>query len=822
MIDPMTGLDDSQDPTKPKLKVGDIIHAPTGLQIGDEIRAPSDAAPVRKSVTGYGALDQQTGAPNDVRLAISAAGPNDRLAVAQKYLKNARMQNGVMIYDGPNGPALVEPRVLGNTNMKANLGNLLTAPGKLGSTLGMIAGGIAGTPADAVSGPAGTVVGAGLGAGLGGKAGRLVQKALAAIAGKPTIDTQTPGESLKETGSDMLTGATGEALGALGGVVAKGLANKAGRTVARAADAEASGGRLTAGQLLDSPIVKTLETANAVVPTGRGIMGRFGAEQSRLAGDQANHLAELIAGGGKVPSREEAGNLAIDAAKRAVETRAGHRATILKSLGDQHESMMSLLTGGTSLPSQEVANNSAQAIASRIGKSFEAERQPLFERAKLAINGGNPNGIDLPAVRAFVQEHTPMLGQESAAGEIQPAIDYATKLLNDAKGGKLDAGDLLRRRTVLGSTANYSSPLTAPDPGQTYLKKLFTAVRSDVQSAAEKGGAGALDALGKHDELVRGFRADHTPGGADFWGAVEDAKSPQAAFDMLTKHPNNAAALTAIQSRMTPQEIASVYPRHIANLSMTGGKFDADAFVKNWNGRGMSPDVQHALLGGNKDAVAAARMLEDHAPLAKPLDGTTQIERIANARTPSQAFDLTTNHPDNAAMLHQLRNIMGRDFDPIAARHFLDLGAGKAEGAFSPESFLTKFGGKSGMTPEVRQALYSGKEPMHPAVDAFERHLNDVASSASYRNPSGTAGMLQGTQALRDIIDGVVAQAAPTAALTHSPAKTAAALIGPMVTAKAFTSPVTVGAVSKLAKGTKVSGDAIADILKKLFPMGQP
>ncbi len=686
MIDPMTGVDDGQDPvqdpTKPKVYGAPAQFQPTYVAPA-QFRTDATSAP-GPAVDPTASYDKVTGAPIKVRLALAAAGPKDRLELAKTLLPGVHDTPHGLAFTGPEGkPTLVEPNIMGNPNMHAQIGNLLTAPGKIGTALGAILGGIVGTPADAVSGPAGTVAGAALGGAAGGATGRLVQKIESMIAGAPSKDTSTPLESLAQTGQDAVSGAGQEVLGGLAGLVAKGAARAGSRTAARAAAADAAGTDLSVGQTLNSPIVKGLETATAVLPTGRGVMGRFGAKQADQLGTQAQHIAGLIAGGegAAVPaSAEEAGNLIQGRAKQVL---------------DQWQA---------EIPTRQ------QAVAD-------------------AITAANPRGVVVP------------LELRSTAKALQSAAESKTSQLADAAVPAAEkAADIMKR-----ANAN----------GGVIPAKEMLALRTELNDLAYKGLDGANRTSGqtrKFQELVQSLDRD-------IGRTVNEAEKTS---------PGAAAAWED-------------YNAHVASARAGGGgRSGAESKV----------DLLEKLIG----------------------------------QTPGDAYKTATNVANNAGSATRMRDMLGSDvYQQAAARHFLDLGnatpAGGGAGVFSPEAFFKNWNGK-GMTPEVKQALYAGADPMHPAIAPFTETIKNVASSAPFRNPSGTAGMLQGTQFLRDLLSvPAMAQEGAVGAMTHSPAALAATTLGPMAAAKGFTGRLPVGVIEALAKGTKTTGGTLSDILSRIFPL---
>lgn len=582
-----------------------------------------------------------------------------------------------------------------------------------GFTLG---GGIAGGLAGAPLGPVGILGGAALGAMGGGTFSDLLDSITNP---EKKQDMSFKGQATRRLG-EASSGVINEMLGPIIAKGAGGLARAGAGTLERIANARTSGIPLTAGQALDAPVVKSLENATAVIPTGRGVMGRFGQRQAEAAGARAEELATQLAGG-SVPTREEAGIMAQRAAQRVGQEFEQARQPLM-------ERFKGLLNDA--FPTASTAAPPTNAELLRLNPNDPALRASLRAHTQAggtlqswaALPSAPPTstGVPLSSTEKLVEEWTKQVGKKSAAKDLQPVLDEATALLDDARNGVLDAGDILSKRTKLGQRANFNSPLVAPDPARTEVKRLWRALSEDLKAAAKAAGPEAEQTLKAHDQMVRGFRESsriNNPAGADFWAAVENAKTPEQAFNLVTNHPNNASAIRAIREKLTPEE-----------------------------------------------------------------------------------------------------------FNPIAARHFLDLGKANptaqtsAGDVFSPETFLTRWNGK-GMTPAVQRELYGAGGDLPPTLQSFLKTADELKSSAAYRNPSGTAGMLQGTQLLRDI--GTTAQGAAMggAAVTGHLGSLAATAGVPLVAAKGFTAAPVLSAIEKVAGASKFTGNTLADALKALAPL---
>lgn len=490
--------------------------------------------------------------------------------------------------------------------------------------------------------------------------------------------------------------AAGGVFGTLG--VAPGAIKRGSQNIsARAAAATAAGVPLTVGQKLNNVFVKGMETAVAVLPTGRGVMGRFGEEQALAVKANAEKVAERMAGGA-VPSIEEAGLAGIAEAKRIGERFEATRAPLADEFRQVVNTKFPANATGAMTNAEALAaaqgDAAAQATLRAEMRAALAQGQTMEQWAASPIARVNPTPtIDLPEVRTLADRLRAQSEKASFETEIRPVLADAEKIIADADAGVLDAADLLRLRTRLGAKANFSSPSEAPDPSQTYIKDLWRAVSGDVKGVAKAAGPDAEKALAAHDALVTTFRRTSAtnPAGADFWAAVERAKTPQDAYRLLTTTPNNAQAARAIRAQMEPK----VY-----------------------------------------DALAARRFLE-----------------------------------------------MGRANATIQ---------GVTEEIFSPEHLVSRWNEK-GLTPEVKAVMFGTNGKLPEDMMGLLKTAKEIQSSSFYRNLSGTAGMLQGTQAFRDIANAAISATGAGGAgglVTGavSPIGTAVGLATPYLGAHAMTS----------------------------------
>lgn len=584
-------------------------------------------------------IDQRTGAPDRVRLAIAAAGSDaDRLAVARRLLPGVQETPMGLAFTREDGTlTLIEPgafsrvadfltgkRPISATDVATSLPDVLGLAGN-------IAGGAAGAAAGGVPG---AVVGGGAGNVAGRGAGSLLVRAANRLFGEETQDTRAPGTILAEGAGDFVAGAAGEIVGPAakrilpGGGAMSSLVDDA-RSLVRGAGNVRRG--LAGGPPVAAPAARTA-TGAPVEPVAQAALARdipitlpMVSESPTVQG-----LAGVVRNaptGAAMRRAEKAGLEAVD--RRLTDLAAGI-----------HPNKAPLTKAETGAAGRR-AVESARA-------SYDAELRRRLDRVETAVGGAearfdapNTRGL-LDELRAEVAKDPETLGPQMGATikRLEQVVADAGKGAEEVATGLLDAaGNPITRtettapagirfstlrslRSALFKEADNVPTGEAPGMQSQLLKRASSALEADIAAAVESKGIDAQNAYRSTNRFIRLNRETAgNPASLKVLDRIIEKETDEQVYQALAAPGRSQARLLGkVRRGSTPEEWDALASGALyqlgrpntgaAGAEVYGASFDPALFMRQWGDRatGMTDASKAILFGGERFAPLRAEL----------------------------------------------------------------------------------------------------------------------------------------------------------------------------------------------------------------------
>ncbi len=294
------------------------------------------------------------------------------------------------------------------------------------------------------------------------------------------------------------------------------------------------------------------------------------ASGSKWAQQSEQALSQSFSGGGTIRTAAERANQSIgDAVERAASTQGGSRNAI------------------------EAGRVIQEGISGRGGfvDRFKADAGRHYGALDSMIPGSTPVGASNTRIAASDLRQT-------LAGMPETAKGLTPKLFNSieadlATANAVPFSTLSRLRSEVG--AKLADSVLVGDVSRGDLKKLYAALSSDMETAANAAGAGAaFSRASKHWQAGMQRMEDNLQ-------RLADARVPERAFELaMIGNKRGATDLYALRRSLKPDEWGHV---SAATLRMMGSKtagtgeaFDISTFLNNWNK--MSQEAKAALFRG--------------------------------------------------------------------------------------------------------------------------------------------------------------------------------------------------------------------------------
>lgn len=541
-----------------------------------------------------GAVDEKTGAPMNLRIAVSTARrPADKLQIIRKLYPDAKPFKDTFVYTNPETgrPTLFDEKGL-------TLRDAAEAAPMVGEMSGALMGGMLG----AAGGPVGAIAGAG----AGGMLGRQVTE-MNARAATGTQDTR----GFQQQAVDALTSAgasaNGEGLGRLVGPAFQGMSNALRPVMTAASEA---GARLkvplTAGMQSGKMFWQNVEAALASNPVTTGVM-KDAAEASLTGSAQAaNRIGQQLAGG---------------------------QTTVRAGFGD-----------------------ALKGASEKVVHQFNRTREAMDQAIGAVIP--DQTMVPLPNVNAVVQQLEAFAAQSpNALGpEVEPALAAARAVLEDAakNNGSIPFSALRRFRTTVGEKTDFGSLGDRVPGAKQHLQQLYNGLKQDILNAGKMlddqavnaglPAPGARQAIELHDAFIRVNRDPTKKVSLETFKEIVEGSNvadPTAWAVGLVRDPRKAIALRNQISRMAgPQEwdvlagtIFEDMGRAAAGAqNVAGDVWSPSAFLTNWNKMGAAG--RNALFGGTRYA-PAQQAINDLAEVAM---AQKSAGRLANSSNTARAL----------------------------------------------------------------------------------------------------------------------------------------------------------------------------------------
>ena len=525
-------------------------------------------------------VDTKTGAPANVRAAVSAAQtPDDRLATLKNFYADALP---VEVFDPQDGAAKFGYGNFVFTNPETGLPTLfdedlrifgVPVPGlrdlvdvgpEFAETVGAIGGGIGGGALGAPAGPLGITGGFLAGEGLGSATAREAYIGILNFFGE-TEDTRTGSERLADYG-------TTAGINAIGGPIAnklfQGLKYLAGQPIrfasgSMSADSKIAKQKLdtvgitnpSAGQVTANPTINLFESALASAPSSTKIMHDNAAQTIKEIDTYAKNLAEKYGG---IRTTQEAGELLLD----------GARAARLR---------------------------------------YDETTHRLYSE----VNNFMPDNLvsDATNTTAFVNKYLAQSKTATGKPSLNPALRQAERVLQDAKDGVLSYNQLKDFRSSLMANIRHAESQGALSASNRKVKELIGYVTKDLDALVARSGN--PQALAKYKAANKYVR-DNTgkKGGLTYIDNIikkGEVRSTDALKYVLTGAKDGGEDLLKLRSQLSPDEFSVMSGYMLGRMGLpTPGIQSADeigkmaqdfsprTFITNWNK--LSKEAKEALF----------------------------------------------------------------------------------------------------------------------------------------------------------------------------------------------------------------------------------
>ena len=485
----------------------------------------------------------KTGSPWPVRMAVGAAPQADRLQTMRNFYPDAvPWGEDNFVYTDPEDGQVTLYNPSGPDWGDIPAG-IPEAAAMVGGGIGALAGGAAGPP------------GAILGGGAGATAGQELAEAAVRSFIPESVDTRSYLEKTSDQANSVLLNSAGEGVG-----------------------------RAVGDTLVDA-------ARGALIAPGSA--GRL-REAQDLGIDTAGLSAEI---GGRPLTRMAAAGL--ETVPSATNTMNEARQRTVDSMADR----LLGVSGRRSKGEGALALREGQEQAS--AGFWEREREL---RAQLSEAAG-----DLPIVPTTMPETVALQQQwaralqdnPSAAAHLQPALDEATSLLDDASNGGVPY-DLLRERMT-----HITQSLQNPAAGTGYvgksgqaLAKLEKALRADARGSVAEGRPDAFPIAQEYDEYVSSYL---TPGGSGKSEAQVIEQMGKRETDQLMSFAlggskGGGQRLEQMRSVMPAEQWETFSQAVLQQMGSRGGgadEFSIAQFTTRW--RQMDPAARRAVFGKEHD-----------------------------------------------------------------------------------------------------------------------------------------------------------------------------------------------------------------------------
>jgi len=555
-------------------------------------------------------IDTKSGADAGVRAQVAAAqSSNDKIATLKKFFPDAipvevldpksgaaRFGRGNFVFTNPETGTLTlfdeDVRLFGMPI--PTLGDFADVGPEIAETIGGIGGGIAGaTAAAAAASP--TVIGtipaatAGFvaGEGLGSAAAREAYIGILDFFGE-TEDTRTGVERL---GDFSTTAAVNAAAGPIVSKIYNGVKFAVGspiRYAVNSMDAAAKGAmdrmksagmsNPTAGQVSGNPLVNLFEQYLSAAPPSVRIM-KENAEKTLIELDEAT--AKMAGRYGGVRTTSEAADQVMGA---------------------------------------------AQAARARYDEQVTA----MYDEVGELI--GDTVRSDAGATQKFVTKYLSQSKTATGAPDLNPALEQAGRLLQDATDGSLDYNQLKNFRSSLMATVRKGESQGALSRSEAKVKELIGYVTADldnlVKAAQEANPAGSVDIFKKF-KAANAFVKKNSRAGGDINFVDEvikkgDKEATAALKYVIGGAKDSGERLEKLRRQFEPDEYNVISGYMLGKLgmpgsgavggaldvsesvareageSMAGQGFSPNTFVNRWEK--ISPEAKKALFGGTEYA----------------------------------------------------------------------------------------------------------------------------------------------------------------------------------------------------------------------------
>lgn len=564
--------------------------------------APSPAVPLNDLI------DQERGAPADVRAAVGAAStPQDRLSTIRQFFPDAQPYLGDnFLFTDPetNRPTLYNP-------VGMDLGDLASIGPEIGETVGGAAGGalavppaVAGIPATGGGSLALVPVGVGLGAG----AGREIVTTSASNFGN-TIDTRGAGQRLSDAAVTVAGNAIGQRVGEL---IGQGIGSVFGPVLRRPftgtttrqleADFQNLGIRPLAGPLTGNRATQIVEQGLANTPGGASVIQRATNEAIEGLARANDSLAERYARGG---------------------------------LDD--------------LLSSEGIGETIQRGAGRASERFTQRQTALYDGVYSQIPGDGPVS-NIPALTALRNQLQGSLSRapESLQSQLGPALRDLDGLIADAQAG-IPFGALREVRTGLGKRIGDPVLVGENSAQRQYLQQVYGALTEDMNRHAALVSQRAIRDLQVADRYTRRQLTQNIP----IINRIMDAGTPEQVFRSVfggAVSPGQqiqlgGSAIRNIRRNLQPEEWDVVAGSMLRRMGLArpagqadtaidevGQVFSPQTFMTRWNQ--LSPEARQGLFGGTR----YGELIPELNSLSRAANALAQSEKLGNPSGTARAF----------------------------------------------------------------------------------------------------------------------------------------------------------------------------------------
>lgn len=499
-------------------------------------------------------IDQTTGAPAYIRQVVgSLTDPESRLETMRKYYPDAQpFEDGNFIFKNPETGKLTlyNPSGLDWGDVASVTKDAFVTVGSgIGATIGAGGGLVASAPTLGTSSPAtvpaGAVVGAGLGAGISSNLFDLWMT----LSGQ-TRDIRTPVKRVAETSIDVAGSAIGEGIG---------------RAVPTALK-ESIGG----AKAVSRAIVRQMEKYNITPTIGVTMKGFGGRLESGLSQNIVS--AELM---------QKQVDTVIDESHQALKN-------IVKRYG----------TARTKQGAGGVIVEAAESAAKRAGDKISK----LYDDAFNLVGRGTI--VDIDSTKMLYND---MVGEitkapQSRGSVYSKAVKTMQAMLSDAENG-IDFETLRAIRTDIGR--DLQDPLTsgATSSQNAAMKRVYAALTTDMQKAAEAAGPAAKKAIGRADTYKRAYETT----AAKTLNKIMKFDAEEKAYKFaIAASKDGGSSLSKLRKLFTDDEWGDVSATVLSQLGENvDGSFSVNRFVTNYEK--LAPEAKDALFRGGryKDAADA-------------------------------------------------------------------------------------------------------------------------------------------------------------------------------------------------------------------------